>query len=102
MYGSASSTNCTRVSDDATVSLPHGRSNPDLDAERSLNLEMGWRFHSDRLRVGVSVFRDKYSNFIDTAQYLADEGVQYRNSCGKISNGSYGWMCSAAASDSAP
>jgi len=42
MYGSASSTNCTRVSDDATVSLPHGRSNPDLDAERSLNLEMGW------------------------------------------------------------
>jgi len=46
--------------------------------------------------VGVSVFRDKYSNFIDTAQYLADEGVQYRNSCGKISNGSYGWMCSAA------
>ena len=87
MYGSASSTDYTRVSDGATVSLPDGRSNPDLDAERSLNLEMGWRFQSDRLRVGVSVFRDKYSNFIDTAQYLADEGIQYRNSRGVVSNG---------------
>ncbi|WP_313203591.1 TonB-dependent hemoglobin/transferrin/lactoferrin family receptor [Stenotrophomonas sp.] len=87
MYGSASSTDYTRVSDGATVSLPDGRSNPDLDAERSLNLEMGWRLQSDRLRVGVSVFRDKYSNFIDTAQYLADEGIQYRNSRGVVSNG---------------
>ncbi|WP_164072715.1 TonB-dependent hemoglobin/transferrin/lactoferrin family receptor [Stenotrophomonas maltophilia] len=87
MYGSASSTDYTRVSDGATVSLPDGRSNPDLDAERSLNLEMGWRFQSDRLRVGVSVFRDKYSNFIDTAQYLADEGIQYRNGRGVVSNG---------------
>ncbi|KAA9001496.1 TonB-dependent hemoglobin/transferrin/lactoferrin family receptor [Stenotrophomonas cyclobalanopsidis] len=87
MYGSAASTDYTRVSDGATVSLPDGRSNPDLDAERSLNLEMGWRFQSDRLRVGVSVFRDKYSNFIDTAQYLADEGIQYRSSRGVVSNG---------------
>ncbi len=87
MYGSASSTDYTRVSDGATVSLPDGRSNPDLDAERSLNLEMGWRLQSDRLRVGVSVFRDKYSNFIDTAQYLADEGIQYRNGRGVVSNG---------------
>jgi len=87
MYGSASSTDYTRVSDGATVSLPDGRSNPDLDAECSLNLEMGWRLQSDRLRVGVSVFRDKYSNFIDTAQYLADEGIQYRNSRGVVSNG---------------
>jgi len=87
MYGSASSTDYTLVSDGATVSLPDGRSNPDLDAERSLNLEMGWRLQSDRLRVGVSVFRDKYTNFIDTAQYLADEGIQYRNSRGVVSNG---------------
>ncbi|WP_256642930.1 TonB-dependent hemoglobin/transferrin/lactoferrin family receptor [Stenotrophomonas sp. 9(2022)] len=87
MYGSASSTDYTRVSDGATVSLPDGRSNPDLAAERSLNLEMGWRFQSDRLRVGVSVFRDKYSKFIDTAQYLADEGIQYRNGRGVVSNG---------------
>ncbi len=87
MYGSASTTDYTRVSDGATVTVPDGRSNPDLEAERSLNLEAGWRYQSDRLRLGVSVFRDKYSNFIDTAQYLADADVQYRDSRGTVSNG---------------
>lgn len=77
MYGTSSTTEVTRVSDGATVSVPDGRSNPDLDAERSLNLELGWRYQSDRLRLGVSAFHDKYSNFIDTAQFTGDEGVQY-------------------------
>lgn len=77
MYGTSSTTEVTRVSDGATVTVPDGKSNPDLDAERSLNLELGWRYQSDRLRLGVSVFRDKYSNFIDTAQFIADAGTQY-------------------------
>jgi len=77
MYGSSSTTEVTRVSDGATVTVPDGKSNPDLDAERSLNLELGWRYQAERLRLGVSVFRDKYSNFIDTAQYIADADVQY-------------------------
>lgn len=87
MYGSSSTTEITRVSDGATVTVPDGRSNPDLDAERSLNLELGWRLQSDRLRLGVSIFRDKYSNFIDTAQFVADEGTRYRNNRGVVSNG---------------
>ncbi|MRI42352.1 TonB-dependent hemoglobin/transferrin/lactoferrin family receptor [Stenotrophomonas sp. MH181796] len=77
MYGTSSTTDVTRVSDGATVTVPDGRSNPDLDAERSLNLELGWRYQAERLRVGVSLFRDKYSNFIDTAQFVADEGTRY-------------------------
>lgn len=87
MYGSSSTTEITRVSDGATVTVPDGRSNPDLDAERSLNLELGWRLQSDRLRLGISIFRDKYSNFIDTAQFVADEGTRYRNNRGIVSNG---------------
>ncbi len=77
MYGTSSTTEVTRVSDGATVTVPDGRSNPDLEAERSLNLELGWRFQGDRLRAGVSVFRDKYSNFIDTAQFVGDPNTQY-------------------------
>ena len=77
LYGSSSTTEVTRVADGATVTVPDGQSNPDLEAERSLNIELGWRFQSDRLRLGVSVFRDKYSNFIDTAQFIADAGTQY-------------------------
>jgi hemoglobin/transferrin/lactoferrin receptor protein len=77
MYGSSSTTEVTRVSDGATVTVPDGRSNPNLEAERSLNIELGWRYQSERLRLGVSAFRDKYSNFIDTAQFVADADVQY-------------------------
>ncbi len=77
MYGTASTTEVTRVSDGATVTVPDGRSNPNLEAERSLNLELGWRYQGDRLRAGVSVFRDKYSNFIDTAQFVGDPNTQY-------------------------
>ena len=77
MYGTSSTTEVTRVSDGATVTVPDGRSNPDLEAERSLNLELGWRYQGDRLRAGVSVFRDRYSNFIDTAQFVGDPNTQY-------------------------
>lgn len=77
MYGTSSTTEVTRVSDGATVTVPDGRSNPNLEAERSLNLELGWRFQGDRLRAGVSVFRDRYSNFIDTAQFVGDPDTQY-------------------------
>ena len=77
MYGTSSTTQVTRVSDGATVNVPSGKSNPNLDAERSLNLEMGWRYQGERLRLGVSVFGDKYSDFIDTAQFVADPDVRY-------------------------
>lgn len=77
MYGTSSTTEVTRVSDGATVTVPDGKSNPDLEAERSLNIELGWRYQSERLRLGVSAFRDRYSNFIDTASYTADTGTQY-------------------------
>lgn len=39
-------------------------SNPDLQAEKSLNLELGWRWRSANAQLGVSVFRDKYDNLI--------------------------------------
>ena len=91
MYGSASTTEVTRVSDGATVTVPDGKSNPDLDAERSLNLELGWRYQDDRLRLGVSVFRDRYSDFIDTAQFIADEGVQYSTTVRGITTITHGY-----------
>ncbi|HVJ38708.1 MAG TPA: TonB-dependent receptor, partial [Stenotrophomonas sp.] len=77
MYGTSSTTQVTRVADGATVNVPSGKSNPDLDAERSLNVELGWRYQGERLRLGVSIFRDKYSDFIETAQFVADPQVQY-------------------------
>ncbi|MEE7546303.1 TonB-dependent hemoglobin/transferrin/lactoferrin family receptor [Xanthomonas sp. Kuri4-1] len=94
MYGTASTTEVTRVSDGATVTVPDGKSNPDLKAERSLNLELGWRWQGERLRLGVSAFRDRYSDFIDTALYVADAGVQYRTTTGGVTTVSQGYTYS--------
>jgi hemoglobin/transferrin/lactoferrin receptor protein len=82
MYGTSSTTQVTRVSDGAIVTVPDGKSNPDLGAERSFNVELGWRYSSDRLRLGVSAFNDTYSDFIDSAEFVGDPTVQYRTTVG--------------------
>lgn len=91
MYGTTSTTEVTRVSDGATVEVPSSKSNPDLKAERSLNLELGWRYQSDRLRLGLSVFRDRYSNFIESATFTADEDVEYSTTSRGTTTSSYGY-----------
>lgn len=92
MYGTSSTTEVTRVSDGATVTVPDGKSNPDLEAERSLNMELGWRYQAERLRLGVSVFRDKYSNFIDTAEFIGDPDVAYSTTVRGVTTVSNGYI----------
>lgn len=53
--------------------------NPDLRAERSLNLEAGYRYQSDSLLVGVSVFTDQYSDMIDTVVLLQNPDTVYES-----------------------
>lgn len=53
--------------------------NPDLKAERSLNLEAGYRYQSDSLLVGVSVFTDQYSDMIDTVVLLQNPDTVYES-----------------------
>jgi len=66
MYAPTSTTQITEVGTGNTVVVPTSAANPELDAETSLNLELGWRWESDRARVGVSVFRDRYDDFIES------------------------------------
>jgi len=40
-------------------------SNPDLSSEKSLNVELGYRWSTERAQLGLSVFRDRYDNFIE-------------------------------------
>ncbi len=51
--------------------------NPDLKAERSLNLEAGYRYQTDNLQLDVSVFKDEYSDMIDTVTRIQNPGVVY-------------------------
>src|SRR3546814_3294291 len=60
MYAPTSTTEITEVATGNTVTVPTTAANPDLEAETSLNLELGYRWESERARVGISVFRDRY------------------------------------------
>ncbi|MBU1311337.1 MAG: TonB-dependent hemoglobin/transferrin/lactoferrin family receptor [Gammaproteobacteria bacterium] len=53
--------------------------NPDLNAERSLNLEAGYRYQSDSLLLGLSVFNDQYSDMIDSLVLLQNPDTVYES-----------------------
>lgn len=53
--------------------------NPDLKAERSLNLEAGYRYQTDRVMLGLSVFNDQYSDMIDTVVLLQNPDTVYES-----------------------
>src|SRR3546814_11187995 len=85
MYAPTSTTEITEVATGNTVTVPTNAANPDLEAETSLNLELGYRWESERARVGISVFRDRYDDFIDSERLTANPDVEYevcsRGSC---------------------
>lgn len=77
MYAPTSITALTEVATGNVVNVPTVAANPNLEAERSLNLELGWRWESDWARVGLSVFRDRYDDFIQSETVTANAGTQY-------------------------
>ena len=82
MYAPTSTTTITEVASGASVKVPTSAANPDLDAERSLNLELGWRWQGERARLGVSVFRDRYDHYIQTVRITENPGTLYRSCSG--------------------
>lgn len=78
MYAPTSTTQITEVATGNTVVVPTSAANPDLEAETSLNLELGYRWESDNVRFGVSVFRDRYDDFIESVRLTANPQTQYQ------------------------
>ncbi|HJU38722.1 MAG TPA: TonB-dependent receptor, partial [Tahibacter sp.] len=78
MYAPTSTTEIIEVATGATVVVPTNAANPNLEAEKSLNLELGWRWQGDRARFGVSVFRDRYDDFIESLRVTANPQTEYR------------------------
>lgn len=78
MYAPTSTSQITEVATGNSVTVPTVAANPDLEAETSLNLELGWRWESANARVGVSVFRDRYDDFIDSVMRTVNPGTQYQ------------------------
>ncbi|GAB3048003.1 TonB-dependent hemoglobin/transferrin/lactoferrin family receptor [Stenotrophomonas tumulicola] len=65
LYSPTSTTRAFDAVTGAAIVLDGMTSNPGLEAERSLNLEAGYRWTTDRAQLGLSLFRDRYSNFIE-------------------------------------
>ncbi|MEH6413525.1 TonB-dependent hemoglobin/transferrin/lactoferrin family receptor [Pseudomonas sp. CGJS7] len=78
MYAPTSTTQVIEVATGNTIAVPTTAANPDLDAETSLNLELGYRWESERARFGVSVFRDRYDDFIESVRLTANPQTRYQ------------------------
>jgi len=82
LYFSPSTTAAIQVSNNQSVDLWDTVSNPHLKAEKSRNLEIGYRFQSEHQLLGVSVFRNEYDNFIDYHTFERNAGVVYKTCVG--------------------
>lgn len=78
LYAPTATSVATEVATGNEVTIWDFASNPDLAAEESLNTEIGYRWQTERHRLGISAYRDEYSDFIDTATFVRNAGAQYR------------------------
>lgn len=77
MYLGLNYTEATNVATGESVYFWNQASNPNLEAEKSLNLELGWRWESANARWGISAFRDTYDNLITTGTVMRTPEITY-------------------------
>lgn len=83
LYAPTSTTTAIEVATGNEVTLWDSAANPNLEAEQSLNTELGYRWQTERHQLGISVYRDKYSDFIDTAWFIQNPGTEYQTCMGE-------------------
>ncbi|HEY0684591.1 MAG TPA: TonB-dependent hemoglobin/transferrin/lactoferrin family receptor [Steroidobacter sp.] len=82
LYAPTATSTATEVATGNEVTLWDAASNPDLDAEKSLNTELGYRWQTERYLLGISAYRDKYTDFIETVARIQNPGTQYQTCTG--------------------
>ncbi|MDY6948649.1 MAG: TonB-dependent hemoglobin/transferrin/lactoferrin family receptor [Pseudomonadota bacterium] len=82
LYAPTATSTLTEVATGNQVDVWDSASNPNLEAEKSLNVELGYRWRSGRYFLGISVYRDKYGNFIESTTLTQNPGTQYRSCSG--------------------
>lgn len=93
MYAPTSTTQIIEVATGNTVVVPTNAANPNLEAEKSLNLELGYRWETDRARFGISVFRDRYDDFIESLRITANPQTEYRTCVRGTCTTRFGYDC---------
>ena len=90
MYAPTNTATATEAVSGNVVTVWSSVANPNLEAEKSLNTEIGYRWQTDRIKLGVSLFHAKYSNFIESAQFIQNPDTAYRNCVGTVCTITYG------------
>ncbi len=83
MYAPTSTSLATEVTSGREVSLWNTVANPDLESEKSLSKEIGYRWRSARHQLGISVYHDKYTNFVEDIAFTRNADVSYRTCSGR-------------------
>jgi hemoglobin/transferrin/lactoferrin receptor protein len=78
MYAPTATTQATDAATGSPVVLWDFVANPDLEAEESLNTEIGYRWRSERHELGISAYQDKYTNFVEDTVLVRNADVRYR------------------------
>jgi hemoglobin/transferrin/lactoferrin receptor protein len=78
MFAPTSTSLATEVATGQEATLWSSVANPDLESEKSLNTEIGYRWRTDRFQLGLSVYRDKYTNFIESTAFIRNPTTGYQ------------------------
>ncbi len=79
MYLQTSTTTLQEAVSGNTVTLPTAQSNPALKPEHSLNLELAYQLTLENSAHQLSLFRDKYTDMIQTAQFTLNPSTVYQS-----------------------
>ena len=82
LYAPTATVTATEVATGNQVALWDSVSNPNLEAEESLNTELGYRWQTERAQLDISAFHDKYTNFVEATTFTQNPGTQYRTCTG--------------------
>lgn len=93
LFAPTSTSTATDLATGETVTVWNSAANPDLKSERSLNAELGYRWQTARSLIGVSVFRDRYSDFIESVNQVRNPDTDYqtcvRGACTTVRGNTY-------------
>lgn len=78
MYFSPTTTTAKDVAADTNVELWNRVANPNLKAETSRNVELGYRWQNEQALIGLSVYSNSFSNFIETTKGIRNSDTEYQ------------------------
>ncbi len=78
MYFAPTTSLATEVATGQSVDLWNRVANPDLEAETSRNIELGYRWQTSRHLLGVSVYRNNFRDFIEDNTLVRNPNTEYQ------------------------